>query len=220
MESKDVTLDFGYDTIPVVSSVGGDFIVSKVEAKDLGGAISCDVIDETLYSTESVAEYRKAISGLDFGIITLINASEQELEQLRNTVSEAKKLLKLTKIVQQLDEFQKIMVKQGAKKVVLPLRVKVKFDNGQTKNMLVEWEKADTSTPGDVMVKGTIIQPDGSEYYVYYPISVKAADDGGSSSSSGKKKGCKGVIGGDWALVSVCLVAVGAFTFIKRKKEN
>lgn len=221
LESKGVTLDFGYDVIPVISAKNGSFAVSKVEAKDLGGAISCDEIDETLYSTESVAEYRKAIEGIDFGIITLINATEQELEQLRNKVAEAQKLLKLTKIIETLDEFQKIIVKQNAKKVVLPLRVKVKYDNGQTKNVLVEWVKPDTSVVGDFNVKGVILQPDGSEYHVYYPITIKAASANPSDSSSENNAGCGGcgsVLGGDFALISVCLAA-GAFTFAKKKKQ-
>lgn len=213
LESEGVTLYFGYDVIPVVSSLSGNFAISKVEAKDLAGTISFDEIIETNYSTESVEKYREAISKIDLSVVTLIKASEQELEQIKNKINEAKSLLKLTKISEQVDVFQKITVKQNAKKVVLPSRVKVKLDNGLTKNLSVTWETVDTTKAGDVEVKGTIVQPDGTEYYVYYPITIKAVEEE-------KSGGCNGVIGSNIMILAASVFVAGAVAVVKKRKEN
>lgn len=217
IESKELSIESG-DFIPALSAKNGNFEISKIEAKDLGNVVSADQIDETLYSTASVEAYKNAMKDIDFGIITLINATESELNELRTAAEEAKKLLKLTRIIQTVDEFQKIIVKQNAKKVVLPLRVKVKYDNGQTKNVLVEWETPDTSKAGDLNIKGVIKQPDGSDYLVYYPVTVKADESG--AGTSGNKGGCFGVLGGDFALISVCLSAFAAIGLLKKKRNN
>lgn len=207
-ESENYTFYSEYDFVPALTPENAALTVSAVTAKDVTGVVVRDDVDLSLYSTASVEAYREAVAKVDLGIVALINDTPEQLAEKRQALEEAKALLQLAKIVGVVDEFETIRVKFGAEEVVLPLRVRVEYDNGTTRNVLVTWDTPDTSAAGEQQVRGVVEQPDGSDFYVYYPILVEAREDGGASDGGSGCNGCGSAFSGAEVLSAFALAAV------------
>lgn len=218
-EEEYMYLDLG--GIPAVSADGGTISISAITTKNVSGVIP-EVIDKELYTTASYQAYIGRVESIDNSIETLIASDQTAIDAIKTQLVEAKNLLVRSMIVELAEELDRINVKQGAKKIGgLPVRVKVRYDNGVTRNVQVTWEKnPDTSKPGTSSVKGTVEQPDGTTFTVEYPIYIKA------SANNDDKKDDKGGLGtgGVLILVGVGALAIGAGVvatiIIINKKKN
>lgn len=216
-ESAEYIIGLQYEIFPILTANNAMLRVSALAVKNVAGVV-IEEIDEKLYSSESVDAYESAIAKIDLSIVTLMNASEEQLAQLISEIEAAKALLQYTKIQKITDEFVLIRVKFGAEKVVLPLRVRVLYDNGQSKNELVTWDEVNTSVAGVQQVRGVVLQPDGTEFEVFYPIEVEAAPDTGKTADNGCK-GCKGSVSMEIGVICAISVAIGGMILIRRKKD-
>lgn len=217
-EEEYMYLDLG--GIPAITADGGTISVSAITSKNVSGVIP-EVIDRELYTTASYQAYIGRVESIDNSIETLIASDQTTIDSIKTQLVEAKSLLVRSMIVELAEELDSINVKQNAKKIGgLPVRVKVRYDNGVTRNVQVTWEKnPDTSKPGTSVVKGTVEQPDGTIFEVEYPIYIKAS----ANTDAGKDNGGLGV-GETFILIGVIALAIGAGVvatiIIINKKKN
>lgn len=154
---------------------GITYKVSKLTSNDISG-LKLGGLDESIYSPASVEKYHARLDEIGLSVYDLSNASEEEIATKIAQFAEAKQLLELAKVIGLVAPFDPIEVELNAEKVVLPVRARVKYDNGKEANLIVEWEAVDTSKEGLISVKGKVIDNDGNDTGCIIECPVQVVD--------------------------------------------
>jgi len=147
-------------------------------------------LDESIYSPASVEKYKARLEEIGLSVYELSNDTQETLANKIQQFQEAKNLLELAKVIGLVTPFDPIEVELNATKVVLPVRARVKYDNGKVANLVVQWETVDTSKEGRVLVKGTVYDADGNSTgcIIECPVDVVSYDKNNSEEGEGSSE--------------------------------
>lgn len=209
-----------YNMQPLALSLkaeGVTYKVSSLKSNDISG-LSLGGMDESIYSPDSVKKYKARIEEIGLSVYELSNATKEALANKIQQFKDAQKLLELAKVIGLVEPFDPIEVELNAKKVVLPVRARVQYDNGKVANLRVEWEAVDTSKVGRVNVKGTVYDNEGNSTGCVIECPVDVVEYGQPQKEPSKKKGCSSAMS-----AMACIPFMGmALAYIlgeKRKRD-
>lgn len=217
-QSKEYSM---YNMQPLAISLkaeGVTYKVSALKSNNISG-LSIGGLDYSIYSPDSVTKYKARLEEIGLSIYDLSNDSQETLANKIQQFKEAKNLLELAKVIGLVTPFDPIEVELNATKVVLPIRARVEYDNGKVANLIVQWEKVDTSKVGRIYVRGTVYDADGNSTGCVIECPVDIVKYGGGGEDKKSSSGCSSSVAEFGAYVMFAgLGAVGLLNKKRRRK--
>ncbi len=214
-----------YNVQPLAISLKAEnltFDTTALNANDISG-LRISGLNESIYSPASLEKYKEEIESIGISVYQLTNDSRETILNKINRFKAAQNLLELAKVIGLVEPLNAIEVELGATKVVLPVRARVKYDNGKIANLRVEWDSVDTSKEGLITVKGTVLDADGNSTGCIIECPVNVVDYNGTNNGQPNDKndgcGCGSNITSQTALLALLFVGL-ASTLVFKKKEN